>query len=391
MIENIEKFIAEFAKSLHEEKFVKMTLGKYKGADEHLQKLLIRPIETRKGARLFFLYRYDTRDTAKNHEFTDGVRILRELLEADFSAGHLFTTEHDFQLDVGRKGKSRLNVAKPTFKAKPALDHDREKKRYVNVDGFYLRALGITTDKGEVRDKQHDKWKQINRFVETLDGFVEKSNLKDRRSIRIVDMGCGKGYLTFAAYDYFRNILGLDVSVTGVDEKTQLVGLCNDIARGSEFDGLEFVDGRIDNHTLENVDILIALHACNTATDDAIFKGIDAGAELIVVAPCCHQELRPQIKPPPMLRDILKHGVLLEREAESITDGMRSLLLERSGYSTRVFEFVSTEHTPKNNMIVATRLSKPADFKRFDDEIRALKAFYGITEQRLESLLAEEI
>ncbi len=125
-IENIEKFTGEFVRSLREETFVKMTLGNYRGADAHLQKLLLRLIETRKGARLFFLYRQDTRDTAKNFDFTEGVRIVRELLGKDFFSGHLFTTENDFQLDVGKKGKSRLNVAKPTFKTKPALEHNRE-------------------------------------------------------------------------------------------------------------------------------------------------------------------------------------------------------------------------------------------------------------------------
>lgn len=391
MIENVEKFISELAKSLHEKTFVKLTLGNYRGSDEHLQKLLIRLIETRKGLRLFFLYRYDTRDTAKNHDFTEGLSIVRDLLGSSFFGGHLFTTENDLQLDIGKKGKSRLNVAKPTFKAAPKPDHDREKKRFVDPAGFYLKALGITTDKGEIREKQHDKWKQINRFVETLAGFVDKSDLKDRRSIRIVDMGSGKGYLTFATYDYFRNIRGIDVKITGVDARDELVNLCNDIARASEFDGLEFTRGRIDEFGLTDVDVLIALHACNTATDDAIFKGIRAAAELIIVAPCCHQEVRPQIAPPAMLRDILKHGVMLEREAETITDGLRSLLLERAGYATRIFEFVPLEHTPKNNMIVGTRVNAESDRARFDDEIRAVKEFYGIKEQRLESLLAADV
>src|SRR5215213_4628154 len=142
-IENVEKLVSEFARSLQEETFVKMSLGNYKGADEHLQKLLLRLIETRKGKRLFFLYRYDTRDTAKNHDYEEAVKIIRATLSKDFFSGHLFTTENDFQLDVGRKGKSRLNIAKPTFKAKPALEHDRPKKRFVNADSFYLRALGI--------------------------------------------------------------------------------------------------------------------------------------------------------------------------------------------------------------------------------------------------------
>lgn len=387
MIENVEKFIAEFARSLTEETFVKMTLGNYKGADEHLQKLLLRLIETRKGNRLFFLYRYNTRDTAKNHDFAEAVKILRSILGKDFFSGHLFTTENDFQLDIGRKGKSRLNIAKPTFKTKPTLEHDREKRIQVNPNSFYLRALGITTDRGEIRDKQHDKWKQINKFVETLASLFDKSQLKNRKELKIVDMGSGKGYLTFATYDFFKNIRGIDVKVTGVDGKSELVGLCNDIAASSEFEDLKFVNGWIGDFDVENVDILIALHACNTATDDAIFKGINAKADLIVVAPCCHQEIRPQITPPEMLKNILKHGIMLEREAESITDGLRALLLEKSGYSTKLFEFVSTEHTPKNNMIVGTLQKKTPDAEKFAEEVKAIKDFYGIKEQRLENLL----
>ena len=131
-VENIEKFISEFAKSLHEENFVKMTLGNYRGNDAHLQKLLVRLVETKRGKRLFFLYRHDTRDTAKNYDFNEGVKIIRSLLGIDFFSGHLFSTENDFQLDIGKKGKSRLNVAKPTFKAMPTLEHDREKQ--IQVD-----------------------------------------------------------------------------------------------------------------------------------------------------------------------------------------------------------------------------------------------------------------
>lgn len=386
-IENVEKFIGELARSLQEETFVKLTLGNYKGADAHLQKILVRLVETRRGTRLFFLFRYDTRDTAKNFDFNEGVAKVRASLGEDFFAGHLFTTENDFQIDIGKKEKSRLNTAKPTFKTKPSVAHDKEKQILVDPDSFYLRALGITTDKGEIRDKQHDKWKQINKFIETLSKFFANSLLKDRRALKIVDMGSGKGYLTFAAYDYFKNTLNLDVQVTGVDTKKELVSLCNDIARSCDFNDLQFVHGWIGDYDLESADILIALHACNTATDDAIFKGIRASADLIVCSPCCHQEIRPQIKPPALLRDILKHGVMLEREAEIITDGLRALLLEKSGYATRVFEFIATEHTPKNNMIVGTRQDKTVDAEKYEREIADIKNFYGITEQRLESLL----
>jgi SAM-dependent methyltransferase len=388
--ENIEKFIDEFAASLRRETFVKMTLGNYKGVDEHLQKLLVRLIKTKKGIRLFFLYRYNTRDTVRNFGFKKGLEILREILGTEFYAGHLFTTENNFQLDIGKRGRSRLNVAKPTFRVRPELDHDRQKQRFVDPDAFYLKALGVTTDEGRIRDKQQDKWKQINKFVETLGKLVENSLLQDKRKIRITDMGSGKGYLTFATYDYFKTELRLDVEVTGVDTKRELIGLCNDIARSCEFTGLKFVHGAIDDYDLEETDILIALHACNMATDDAIYKGIEAEADLIVVSPCCHQELRPQIKPPAMLRNILKHGILLEREAESITDGLRALLLEKSGYATRVFEFIPTEHTPKNNLIVGTRLEQKGDPSALEAEIKAIKDFYGIEQQRLDSLLDGE-
>ena len=386
-IENLEKFISEFAKSLHTETFVKMTLGNYKGSDEHLQKILVRLVETKRGTRLFFLYRYNTRDTAKNYDFNEGIAKLREIIGSEFFSGHLFTTENDFQLDIGKKNKSRLNIAKPTFKVKPSLEHNREKQILIDADSFYLRALGITTDRGEIREKQQDKWKQINKFVETLGSLFDKSPLNENTKLNIVDMGSGKGYLTFAAYDYFKNVRNIDVTVTGVDTKLELVGLCNDIAKSSEFEHLKFVHGYIGDFKLENVDILIALHACNTATDDAIFQGISAQANLIVVAPCCHQEIRPQIKSPEMFSEILRHGIMLERTAETVTDGLRALLLEKSGYSTRVFEFISTEHTPKNNMIVGTRAEKIKDAEKFNRQIDEIKQFYGIREQRLEILL----
>ncbi len=385
--ENIEKFIRSFANSLHEETFVKMTLGNYKGDDEHLQKLLIRLIKTKNGIRLFFLFRYDTRDTVKNYSFSKGLQILKVLLGKDFYAGHMFTTENNFQLDIGKKGRSRLNVAKPTFTTKPQIEHDRKKSRPVDPDSFYLKALGITMDSGEIRAKQQDKWKQINKFIETLGKLFDNSLLKDKKKIKIVDMGSGKGYLTFATYDYFKNERKIDVDVIGVDTKRQLIELCNGIAQSSEFRGLKFVHGFIDDYDLENTDILIALHACNTATDDAIYKGIKTEADLIVVSPCCHQEIRPQIKSPALFENILKHGIILEREAELITDGLRSLLLEMSGYSSKIFEFIATEHTPKNNLIVGTRLNEPNDADKFYQQIQSIKEFYGIESQRLEALL----
>ncbi|MBV9217574.1 MAG: SAM-dependent methyltransferase, partial [Acidobacteria bacterium] len=324
MLDQVEKFIAAFRQSLAQGTFVKATLGNYKGNDEHLQKINLRLIETKKGRRIFFLYKFDTRDTAKNYDLDEGLRLIQGALNDGFHGGHLFTTKNDFQLDIGSKGRARLNIAKPTIKSLPKAAHDREKRRLVDPDSLYLRALGITTDQGDIRDKQHDKWRQINKFVETLASFVDKSQLAGRDRIDVVDMGCGKGYLTFAAYDYFKNTRGIDTTVTGVEIRKELVALSNDIAAASDFDGLRFVEGTIDSFDISETDILIALHACDTATDDAIFKGIRARAEIIMTVPCCHKELRPQMSSPAMFKDILKHGVMLERVAETMTDGLRS-------------------------------------------------------------------
>ncbi len=391
MPEKTEEFIELLRKSLDSGSFVKLTLGNYKGGDEQLQKILVRIVKTKKGTRLFFLYRGATRDTAKNYDLETGTALISEALDGQFFSGHLFTTGNDFQLEIGKKGKSRLNVGKPTFKTAPVDHHDREKKTQVDPSAFYLKALGITDETGRVRDKQQDKWRQINKFVEILANLVDKSALKDHRELKIVDMGSGKGYLTFAAYDFFANVRGINTTVTGIDTKQDLVDLGNSVASASGFEGLKFIVGSIADAPVENVDILIALHACDTATDDALYRAIASNAQIIVAAPCCHREIRPQIKSPAMFRGVLKHGIMMERTAETVTDALRSLLLERSGYSTRLFEFVPMEHTAKNIMLVGTQgeSRKPAD-SALDDEIAGIKSFYGIENQRLEKLLSEK-
>jgi hypothetical protein len=176
-------------------------------------------------------------------------------------------------------------------------------------------------------------------------------------------------------------------NVTGVEARPELVALCNDAARDAGFDRLSFTTGFIQDFELPQTDILIALHACDTATDEAIHKGVAAGASVIVTAPCCHKEVRPQIKPPDALRGVLRHGHLLEREAESVTDSLRALLLEAVGYRVKVFEFVSTEHTRKNTMIAAVRREGAGRGEDALRELEALKSFYGIESQRLERLL----
>lgn len=385
----IDKFIDELKKSLADLTFVKLTLGNYKGTDNHLQKILARPVETKKGMRLLVQSRYETRDTVKNYEFDEGVGVIRDHVRGGFRSGHLFTTAGDLQLTVGKRS-ARLISGKPTFTSRPTAAHDREKKTWIDPNVFYLKALGITTDKGEVRSEHRDKWRQINKFVEILAGLIETSPLKDRRNLKIVDMGSGKGYLTFAAYDYLSNVRGTQsVEMIGVEVRHELADLCNDIAKAGSFDGLKFVQGRIVDFDLSDINILIALHACDTATDDALYKGIRANASIIIAAPCCHKEVRRQIKAPEFLEGVLKHGILMERTAESITDGLRSLLLERESYKTKMVEFVPTEHTPKNNLLIAVR-HKDGAKNRYDVQINAIMREFGISDQRLHSLLAKK-
>ncbi|HEY0544950.1 MAG TPA: SAM-dependent methyltransferase, partial [Pyrinomonadaceae bacterium] len=383
-----EQFIEALSQSLDEGFFVKLSLGKYRGEDANLQKILIRLIQTKKGTRLFFLYRYNTRDMVKNYAFDEGTRMVREMLGSAFMSAHLFTTQQDVQIEFSKKSKSRLNASKPTFQATPATVHNREKRWQIEPrDNFYLKALGVTDDKGEIKERMGDKWKQINKFIEIIGKLFDSSALSEKQDIRIVDMGAGKGYLTFATYDYFNHVRGIKAQVTGVDAREELVSLCNDIARAADFEGLEFQRGLIRDYEIGETDILIALHACNTATDEAIYKGIAARASVIICAPCCHQQIRPQIVAPSVLHSVLRHGIMLEREAEIATDGLRSLLLEQHGYATKVFEFISTEHTQKNTMIVGVRREQAAQADDIARQIAELKNFYGIKEHHLETLL----
>jgi hypothetical protein len=192
-------------------------------------------------------------------------------------------------------------------------------------------------------------------------------------------MGCGKGYLTFAV----STLLGDRAQVTGIEARPELVALANRVAVAQGLDArLTFAAGSIAETALAPVDILIALHACDTATDDALAKGIAAGARLMLVSPCCQKELRPQLTAPAVLSDALRHGILQERQAEFVTDALRAQLLEWAGYRTRVLEFVSTEHTAKNLMIVAVKADAPPDPERAE-RIRRFAAFYGIRAQSL--------
>jgi tRNA1(Val) A37 N6-methylase TrmN6 len=225
--------------------------------------------------------------------------------------------------------------------------------------------------------------------VELLSPLIK--NLPKKQLLKVFDMGAGKGYLTFALYDYLTNVLSIEAQVTGIEYRKDLVTLCNSIAKSANFKGLSFSEGSIENFEIKEANMMIALHACDTATDDAIYKGIKANADLIVVAPCCHKQIRRELekhKTKNELDVLLKHGIFMERQAEMLTDGLRALLLEYCGYTTKIFEFISGEHTPKNIMIVAEKKEKTATQKQdILNKINETKLFFGIEFHYLERLL----
>lgn len=223
-----------------------------------------------------------------------------------------------------------------------------------------------------------------------LEVGCSQTNAPNRSSaLQLVDMGCGKGYLTFGLWHLFSRVWKQPVRVIGVETRADLVSTTNKLARQIKADGLEFVRGEIQSVKLPPVDALIALHACNTATDDAIRRGIELGAKLIVVAPCCHKELRPQLGKPEPLAAVLRHGLMEERMAEWATDGLRALFLEWAGYRTKILEFVASEHTPKNLMIAAIREGEPFVDDAARKKIEELKNFFSVQHQVLDPLLGK--
>jgi hypothetical protein len=390
-----EDFIQILTKAISESTFVKLSLANYKGSIVDLKNIYVKRIIIKEENKLSFTYRYQTKDIVKNYPIEEGISVINEFLMPNaFRLATVFTVKIDTIFEFINDRKTNLRSVKPTHTQLPSLEHNIEKKRLLKPDGkLYLHQLNITDEKGHVYKHAQDKFKQINHYIELLSPLIK--NLPKHEILQVVDMGAGKGYLTFALYDYLLNTLNLPAKVIGVEFRKDLVNLCNDVARKSLFKQLEFIEGTIEQYEDSNINILIALHACDTATDDAIFKGINAHADLIVVAPCCHKQIRREIekhKTKNELDFLLKYGIFLERQAEMVTDGLRALILEYYGYSTKIVEFVSDSNTPKNVMIVAEKKSKTeAQKNEILTKIKETKQYFGIDFHQLEKRLGLEI
>jgi SAM-dependent methyltransferase len=382
----VDQLLTFLGAALDKGTLVKLTLGTPCGADASLRNVFVRPVNLRTGPRLSFVHRHTTKDITKNLTWSEGLTQIAGLLARDFTSAHLFTTEAEVELS-GAGDDARLLQHPPRHDTPASTRHDRAKSRLLDERAAWLCALGVTNAAGKVREGMAAKFRQIQKFLENLQVGLADMPVREDRALRLVDMGCGKGYLTFAAFDWLVRT-GWQPSVRGIEARPELVELCNRVAAAEQFGGLRFELGTIASTALEGVDVLVALHACDTATDDALAKGIQAGASLILAAPCCHKELRSQLRPPPALAGALRHGILRERQAEFITDALRAALLEWAGYETKVFEFIATEHTAKNLMIAAVKRPRAERRDELAQAARELASFYGIRQQRLAAQLA---
>lgn len=387
---DVGRFLGEFRSSLGNESFVKLIMGTYQGGEAGLVKVIIRPVVIRKQKQLSCLFHYQTKDITKNIPVETGVETVQGILGKDFRTAHLFTATEEIHLKIDRRGEARLTRAKSVLRDAVSVEHDRQKHRRLDPKRPFLQALGITDARHAVLPSMSHKWKQINRFLEVFEHVFAASDLVERKQIRLVDFGAGKGYLTFAVHDYLRTIRGVEAQVMGVELRPELVKFCNEVAGRLKCEGLEFRQGGLVDHAGE-MDVMIALHACDTATDQAMDLGVRAGASILLCAPCCHKEIRSQMVSPEVLQPVLRFGVQLGQEAEMVTDSLRALLLESAGYQVGVFEFISLEHTDKNKMISAVKRKGVAGQGKALEQVAALKAFYGIREQKLEMLIGEGV
>ncbi|WP_287909387.1 SAM-dependent methyltransferase [Acinetobacter sp.] len=391
-----KQFFDSVQQAIDNQNLDRLILSQYKGELTDLEKMTFRVIQLQQVPVLSCLYRYKTNDITKNYPLSDALNTIQQLAEQCKQA-NLFTNEAEIQLKKNKK-KALLTVTKNKAGKSPKAEqqaHDRSKQRFVDQQSYFLQPLGITDANAQVIPSMARKWKQINKFVEIFSGALTQIQQQEQQdqvqsqmpALKVVDFGSGKGYLTFALYDYLSK-QGQIPFVTGVELNDKMVKFCQDVAEVSHFVQLDFFQGDVRTYHPSHLDVMIALHACDVATDFAIHTGIRLNAQIIMCAPCCHKELRPQLKSPQVLQPMLQFGIHAGQQAEMLTDTIRALLLKAYGYETKVFEFVALEHTSKNKMILAT---KRKDFVEPDQavlaQIQALKTMYGIQKQSLELLL----
>lgn len=382
-----QQFLDAVQQAIETKKIDRLILSQYRGDIADLEKITLRVIQLQNEQVLNCLYRHKTQDVTKNYPLSEAKALIADLSIACKQA-NLFSIDEELQLKKNKK-KALLTRTTQTTSEQTELSqqgHDRIKHRYVDQNRVFLQHLGITDQKAQIIPSMAKKWKQINKFIEIFAGALTHIEQKEQ-ALKVVDFGSGKGYLTCALYDYLNQNLETPF-VTGVELNPKMVEFCQNVAEASNYTQLDFFQGDVRTYAPEHLDVMIALHACDVATDFAIHTGIRLNAQMIMCAPCCHKELRPQMQSPQVLKPMLQFGIHAGQQAEMLTDTIRALLLKAYGYETKVFEFVALEHTSKNKMILATKCK---DYEAPDVEVLAqivdLKQMYGIQKQSLELLL----
>jgi len=321
-------------------------------AEKTFNKVTIKKVTIQNEVKHQFEYFYDKNVEHKNLNNDETKTEMSKLLETYFKQALINTIDHDYHILINKKGVAKINKKAPTRKFEEA-SHNRKKKYILNEGELtpFLIELGIMTEQGKIVNSKYDKYKQINRYLELVSDCIPY--LDKNKTIRIIDFGCGKAYLTFALYDYLVLKMGYNVEIVGLDLKENVIKFCSDLASKLNYDDLRFEQGDIKGFDqFGDVDMVISLHACNTATDEALAKAVNWGAKVILAVPCCQHEFLKKIKNDKMI-PMMKFGIIKEKLASLLTDSVRANVLEIMGYRTQVLEFIDMEHTPKNIMIRA--------------------------------------
>lgn len=317
-------------------------------------KVQIKPVELKKKIYYQFAYVHPNKVVHQNVPAEEAEEAIMQLFEQTFRQGMICTPDADYQILISKKYKVSILTKSPS-KSSADLTHNR-KKQYVLEEGTpisFLVELGIMNEQGKVLARKYDKFKQINRFLEMVEDVLP--SLPEGRPLTIVDFGCGKSYLTFALYHYLTIQERRTLNVVGLDLKADVIEHCNQLAERLNYSNLRFLVGDIaDYNELEQVDMVVTLHACDTATDAALEKAVRWDASVILSVPCCQHELFAQVDSP-VMEPLLSHGILKERFSALATDGIRAKLLDILGYKTQLLEFIDLEHTPKNILIRAVK------------------------------------
>ena len=320
-------------------------------------KIQIRPLSLKGEIKFQETQTVGQKELHKNYEQNEIIQRMLEWMEHSFKQLQLEGQDIDATVLISKKGKATIKIKKSRTPKEfvPMLAHNR-KKKYLLEEGRpvpFLIDLGVMSEDGKIKNARYDKFRQLNRFLEFIEDILPK--LPKEREVTILDFGCGKSYLTFAMYHYLHELKHYDVHIIGLDLKTDVIEKCNRLADKYGYEKLNFYQGDIASYEgCEQVDMVVTLHACDTATDYALEKAVRWNASVIRSVPCCQHELNRQIKNE-TLAPILEYGILKERFSAILTDGLRAQMLESKGYDTQILEFIDMEHTPKNLLIRAVK------------------------------------